>query len=193
MWGAPPCPGDEIQMWDVIDSESPERLAHLERGNALERPLPYNQETEVWGGGRRVLSNPGLSQGRTPSPQHTHTHSCGLCVPVCPLKSRRALGQPGGGRGGGEAGRLAWVEESPNRLFLAGEFIPTPSQNRKQPPHLTKGQDGSRRGWGFKKGGLGQPLPANPPLPPPPPQPGAQQLPGSSSAPGMCLPGLPSP
>lgn len=109
-------------------------------GTPLRGPSPTTRKRE--GGaecGRRVLSNPGLPQGRTPSPQHTHTHSCGLCVPVCPLKSRRALGQPGGGRGGGEAGRLAWVEESPNRLFLAGEFIPTPSQNRKQPPRLTKG------------------------------------------------------
>ena len=130
-----------------------------------ERPSeapPPQPENGGGGGGRRVLSNPGLPQGRTPLPPHTHTHSCGLCVPVCPLKSRRALGQPGGGRGGGEAGRLAWVEESPNRLFLAREFIPTPSQNRKQPPRLTKGQGSSRRGWDFKKGGLGQPHPAAP-------------------------------
>lgn len=91
MWGAPPCPGDEIQMWDVIDSESPERLAHLERGNALERPLPYNQETEVWGGGRRVLSNPGLSQGRIPCPQHTHTFLRAVC-PRLPFKIQASLG-----------------------------------------------------------------------------------------------------
>ena len=95
MWGAPPCPGDGIQMWDVIDSESPERLAHLERGNALERPLPHNQET---GGGCGVWKEGPLQSRFAPGedplpPTHTHTHTFlrAMC-PRLPFKIQASLG-----------------------------------------------------------------------------------------------------
>lgn len=64
------------------------------------------------------------------------------------------------------------MEESPNRLKIAREIIPTPSQNRKQSLSPTKGQGGSaaREEVGFRKGDLRQPLhPHTAALPPRPP------------------------
>lgn len=163
--GAPPCPGDEIQMWDVIDSESLNVWLALERGNALERPLPYNQETEVWGGRKEGPLQSGFVPGRIPCPQHTHIP--GPCVPVCCPKIQANMDQPGGGKRRRRGGAASLGGGIPKPAILAGEFIPTPSQNR-QPPLPNKGQGGSKGEWGFKKGGLGQPLTANPPLPPTP-------------------------
>lgn len=90
MWGTPPCPGDGIQMWDVIDSESPERLAHLERGNALERPLPHNQETAGWGGWKEGPLQYRFAPREDPLPPHTHTFLRAVC-PRLPFKIQASL------------------------------------------------------------------------------------------------------
>lgn len=63
----------------------------------------------------RVLSIQVCPKGGSPAPTHI---PAGPCVPVCPLKS----GEPWVSQEEEkeeEAGRLAWVEESPNWLFLA--------------------------------------------------------------------------
>lgn len=133
-------------MWDVMDSLRQECLAHLECGNALESPLPPTNH-KIWGS-PYSRSAP----GETPAP--------GVCVSLSALYEQGVSDwQEGeGGRRGGEeedrrrqsgreAGRPASLEESPNQLKIAREIIPTPSQNRKQPPRPTKAQ----RGVGFEE------------------------------------------
>lgn len=78
----------------------------------------------------------------------------GAVCPCVPFMVEAGLGSAGKRRGRSgrrkRGGRPAWVEESPNRLKIAREIIPTPSQNRKQPPRPTKGQ--GSWGWGLCRG-----------------------------------------
>lgn len=92
----------------VTDSWRPERLAHLERGNALDSShcLP-NQET--WG-----LPAP----GRCPPGEWGDTR---LCVLGCPSRLRPALGQQGG----------AGPAEEERRVASLGGGIPEPAKNSR--------------------------------------------------------------
>ena len=78
-------------MWDVIDSESPERLAHLERGNALEAPplQPGNGGVGWWKEG--PLQSRFVPREDPLPPTHTHTFLRAVC-PRLPFKIQASLG-----------------------------------------------------------------------------------------------------
>lgn len=128
------------------------------RGQVLENSFPL-APSEPWGGVDWVGNLRTPMPRVDPAPQRRERIPRGAEEAAC----CGSAGLEGGGAQ--KAGGVGWAEESPNRLKIAREIIPTPPQNRNSPLSLTKGRLAARQRGGVQERRPVRPHPILPPAP----------------------------